>query len=465
MHGEQINMLGASRLTTLARYIAPAAAVGYSVSLDGSTSSGLLSNSNYTLGTGDFTIECWAQITTDYASTGTYPFSMGTSFADTSNVRLMFDGAINRWALRLGGNWYYTTKTWNVDTWYHLAIVRSSGTVNFYVDGIKDTDIGTNGNITFSTSLAARPMMLGRLSYSTITPFPGYVDEFRISSTARYTANFEPAIAEFTDDANTLTLLHMDDYSGSTVYDDDSVRGSGGIDYTLQGDAAITAVSFLELPRSRIGIVVDGNTNISTTQSKFGGASAYFDGTDDRLYSTDSDLKINDYGSWTVEGWFYYTSGGDSFSHVINNNWYQTNKGFTVTINASNDLMFYWGTGSSESNVTIGSISVNTWHHFAVTYDGSTMRTFLDGTAGGTGSSFTLDTPDGDTALGANLSAVSGGNYIGYIDEIRVSKTARYTSGFTPSASAFTNDADTVMLLHMNGDNGSTTFIDDNSTY
>ena len=40
----------------------------------------------------------------------------------------------------------------------------------------------------------------------------------------------------------------------------------------------------------------------------------------------------------------------------------------------------------------------------------------------------------------------------GYMDEFRISRTGRYTSTFTPSTTAFTDDKDTVLLLHMDGD-------------
>ena len=39
-------------------------------------------------------------------------------------------------------------------------------------------------------------------------------------------------------------------------------------------------------------------------------------------------------------------------------------------------------------------------------------------------------------------------NPSGYIDELRVSNTARYTSSFTPTGSAFSTDANTKLLLH-----------------
>ena len=42
----------------------------------------------------------------------------------------------------------------------------------------------------------------------------------------------------------------------------------------------------------------------------------------------------------------------------------------------------------------------------------------------------------------------------GYVDEIRISNTARYTSGFTPSTTAFTTDDNTLVLIHSNWNGG-----------
>jgi hypothetical protein len=49
-------------------------------------------------------------------------------------------------------------------------------------------------------------------------------------------------------------------------------------------------------------------------------------------------------------------------------------------------------------------------------------------------------------------------NYFnGKIDELRISSTRRYTTGFTPSAVAFTDDADTLGLWHFDEASGSVT--------
>ena len=54
-----------------------------------------------------------------------------------------------------------------------------------------------------------------------------------------------------------------------------------------------------------------------------------------------------------------------------------------------------------------------------------------------------------------------GNSMNGHMDEIRISNSARYTTTFTPSATAFTNDVNTLLLIHANGTNGSNTFTDD----
>jgi hypothetical protein len=62
--------------------------------------------------------------------------------------------------------------------------------------------------------------------------FSGLIDEVRISSVARYTADFTPE-DRFTVDSDTLALWHFDEGTGTTATDEVS-----GLVGTLSGGAA-----------------------------------------------------------------------------------------------------------------------------------------------------------------------------------------------------------------------------------
>ena len=122
---------------------------------------------------------------------------------------------------------------------------------------------------------------------------------------------------------------------------------------------------------------------------------------------------------------------------------------------------------SQQVNKITGSVTlaINTWYHIAVSKDGSNnVRLFVDGSE--TGSSYTdantFSQLDGEGYFGANHQTPGAHSLDGYIDEIRFSNTARYTGNFTPSTTQFQNDANTLLLIHADGSNNSTTFIDDN---
>jgi len=86
--------------------------------------------------------------------------------------------------------------------WHHIAIVRSGNTITAYLDGSSDGSTATasgSGNTGTSTLKIAGEGDAG---------FTGYMDEIRISNTARYTSNFTVATTAFTSDANTLLLVH-----------------------------------------------------------------------------------------------------------------------------------------------------------------------------------------------------------------------------------------------------------------
>ena len=80
----------------------------------------------------------------------------------------------------------------------------------------------------------------------------------------------------------------------------------------------------------------------------------------------------------------------------------------------------------------------------------------LAGTAAGTSSSTILGNA-GDLNIGRQESASAGTNYLnGYMDEVRISSSARYTGNFTPKArgETFTADSNTMLLIHSDWEGG-----------
>lgn len=164
-----------------------------SVAFDGS-GDGLKfpSNSPMSMGTGNFTWEFWVNPAT--ASAG-YKSIVDTRTATLSDG---FFFGLNPGTLQLVVVSNVTVLTASTsltaNTWQHVALVRSSGTLTIYLGG---TSIGSVSN---STNLTSGAGVIGASdSISNPNPFNGYIDDLRITKgVARYTANFTPPTQAFT---------------------------------------------------------------------------------------------------------------------------------------------------------------------------------------------------------------------------------------------------------------------------
>lgn len=93
-----------------------------------------------------------------------------------------------------------------LNTWVHLAFVRSGSTFSVYADG---TPVGS---ATYSGALSSNAFPLSIGSYSMGGyPFKGHIDDFRFTlGLARYTAAFVPPAAPFPDAAAGSTFVRVD---------------------------------------------------------------------------------------------------------------------------------------------------------------------------------------------------------------------------------------------------------------
>ena len=213
-------------------------------------------------------------------------------------------------------------------------------------------------------------------------------------------------------------------------------------------------------------ITFNGNAQISTSQSKFGSSSAYFDGTGDYIDAGGSSLRsVCDSGDFALELWFYQDSRSN-WTALISN--YGTNSGgWGVYINNDSPNQVYWwhhnGSGFIYLNYSQGTrttITLDTWHHLAITRSGSTFRLFLNGVQEDTiTDSNNITASDGAVSSGLRLGTINSAlNYPlhGYIDSVRITNgVARYTSNFTPPTTAHltsAGDANKQIIVNSSAD-------------
>jgi len=151
-------------------------------------------SSPFNLGTGNFTLELFAFISTSQPQSFPIVFSHGTGaanygiIADVAASTLAFFYGSPRQYMALGGLAY--------ETWTHLAVSRSGTTIKAFANG------ATQSSQTMSAQLGdSSAMTVGAEVGGSLNRFKGYLDELRVTKgVARYTADFAAPAAQFPDD-------------------------------------------------------------------------------------------------------------------------------------------------------------------------------------------------------------------------------------------------------------------------
>lgn len=176
-----------------------------------------------------------------------------------------------------------------------------------------------------------------------------------------------------------------------------------------------------------------------------------------RILLTGAQNSSFGHGDFTVECWLYQTASTSYNLFTF------SNKQWAVYYAAGSSSLRFWD--GAADRITGGAVSLNTWHHIALTRSGSTVRLFLNGTSQGTAYTDTYKTflDVGTFYIGYYPNDVS---VTGYIDDFRITKgIARYTANFSAPAGEFNAESDIYypyvgLLLNFNGANNSTTFAD-----
>jgi hypothetical protein len=140
-------------------------------------------NQIVTFGTGDFTVEFWVYlitVPTDYPPILTNDNGFYINFRGNGNIALT--DISNQYAI--------TASALTAGSWFHVAIVRNSGSSKVYVNGIGGTAVACTVNWAATTTA----YIGGSPTYTTIN---GYIDDLRVTSGyARYTSTFTPPTSQ-----------------------------------------------------------------------------------------------------------------------------------------------------------------------------------------------------------------------------------------------------------------------------
>jgi len=298
-------------------------------------------NATLQFGTGNFTIELWFYPTSTISSQILVSKGTGSDGFEFRSRSSAGGNYFSFWAANGGTAIVESSVTLTLNTWQHLAVVRSSGTMTLYKNGV---NVGSASDSTsFVASGSALKIAVDANTgavYST-----GYISNLRIvKGTAVYTGAFTPSSTPLTAIANTSLLTCQ-----SNRFIDNSTNAFA---ITKAGDTSVQRFSPFE-------------PTAEYSSSTIGG-SGYFDGSGDYLSVASNALM---YGpAFTLEGWFYYTAAGIADTILCSST--VGNGGLSVAYQTASA----WGlasTGVGYRLTTTTLPTVNAWNHIVVGRSGT----------------------------------------------------------------------------------------------
>lgn len=144
----------------------------------------------------DFTIDFWVRFT---AASGIHSlFALCDKDTGNHTLRVNYNFTTQKWTWIIdydGSTQVFqstTDATITNGTWYHVALVRTSGVVKLFVNG---SQIGTN--VSTSGAITGLANWLWARSWNSGNELSGGLDEGRVSNIARWTNPFTPPTAPY----------------------------------------------------------------------------------------------------------------------------------------------------------------------------------------------------------------------------------------------------------------------------
>ena len=353
--------------------------------------------------------------------------NIGPFWGNNNSIGLLADDTDNSSKISLGVYGAVTNARVCVSTnatprnqWFHVAVSRDgTGDFRLFVNGNLDStntsyrtvDVSPGGN---------QPLTIGGATDRAVEePFEGIISNFRVvKGTAVYTSSFTVPTAPVADVTNTKLLAN---FTNAAIIDS----------------------------TGKTNVETGADAQLDTTVKKFGTASYESDGsTSSFLTLSNGNLFPTGFAPFTIEGFIYINSPHKNYNNIISLGF-----GIQMYVDSGGKLICWLGNSSGGYFVnglqSTATISLSTWTYIALVrnsvypYTSNTVTWFVNGTAGGQVTEGVSNTiaPVGTYNTYAAIGAYPTGAYIydGFLDELRITNKARYTSNFTAPTEEFLN--------------------------
>ena len=293
----------------------------------------------------------------------------------------------------------------------YIAAVRNGNNLSLWINGVQEA----NHSIT-SMFGALLPIAIGQ--YTVVQPvgtyYAGYIDELRISNRA--------------ENVSMIPTSPFPDSGSSDPF-------ANNVVLFLKGEGTNGSTNIVDSSPNPKTITVNGNAQISTAQSKYGGSSLYFDGASWLEIAHDSSLNFFS-GDFTIE----------AFVRVSNNNQISLVQKRSTAFNTG-DWILWQDKFDSHSIDSSGNgllitlpLTANTFVHTVLQKRGNLYSRYVEGTLVAS-ATYTQTVQNNSEPITIGRDRAGGGRFYltGYIDSLRLTNVARYTANFNPETDTFLN--------------------------
>jgi Concanavalin A-like lectin/glucanases superfamily/PEP-CTERM motif len=389
-------------------------------------------NSLFSSGNGSFSLSMWVKPDgfsvgnyADMLMYGTYPLENYNEFM------VVEDGAAGTGKVRLGryySDFLVSQGQMTAGAWNHIGITYDGGstTLKLFLNGKLDStvDMSTTPYGPLSVGAGGTTVNNGVLGAwlgpGNVSAYSGLTDEFayfkgkvlsggEMIALADPSAPLERPYPKYVRGLNPSGYYRFDETVKSQAFDS-SPNGNDGAYVTAFPNAVTLGQPGALLPQDTSAAI-----SLQGRAVTFDGAAAnalFAKGNEP--FSISMWVKPQSFGSWGTP-LTYGTS-----SYVVGQQFILSENGLT------NDGSLVIGPGGSLFLTSVGKLTLDEWNHVGVTYDGSTLKLFLNGNAPEIATGVTFDVAGGSPVAHGELGNFQLGNqpYFGLIDEFAYFRTA-----------------------------------------